>query len=94
MVLELKLEIEPKSLPLPQALLRAPVLELPRMLKQAFELQLNLSKRGQLGMQSTIVGSESTAATSTFASGFHACARTWTQSRSTPRFAIEFAAGT
>lgn len=56
-------------LPLPQALLRTPVLELPRMLKEAFELQLNLSKRGQLGMQSTILGSESTGepATSTFA---------------------------
>ena len=96
LVLELQLEMEPKTLPLPQALLRAPVLELARMLEQAFELQLNLSKRGQLGMQSTIVGSESTGepATSTFASGFNACARTWTKSRSTPRFAIEFAAGT
>ena len=84
LVLELQLEMEPKTLPLPQALLRAPVLELPRMLKQAFELQLNLSKRGQLGMQSTIVGSESTGepATSTFASGFNACSRTWTQYRS------------
>lgn len=70
LVLELQLEMEPKTLPLPQALLRAPVLELARMLEQAFELQLNLSKRGQLGMQPTIVGSESTGspATSTFAS--------------------------
>lgn len=31
LVLELQLEMEPKTLPLPQALLRAPVLELARM---------------------------------------------------------------
>ena len=80
-------EMEPKTLPLPQALLRAPVPELARMLEQAFELQLNLSKRGQLGMQPTIVGSESTGepATYTFASGFNACSRTWTKYRSAPR---------
>lgn len=97
LVLELKLEMEPKTLPLPRALLRAPVLELARVLEQAFELQLNLSKRGQLGMQPTIVGSESTGepATSTFASGFNACYRTWTKFRSASRdLATESAAGT
>lgn len=97
LVLELQLEIEHFSLPLPQALLRAPVLELARMLEQAFELQLNLSKRGQLGMQPTLVGSESTGepATSTFASGFNACSLTWTKYRSAPRYlATESAAGT
>lgn len=75
-----------KSLPLPQALLRAPVLELARMLEQAFELRVN----------GYATGSESTGepATSTFASGFNEI-RTWTPSRSAPRYlATESAAGT
>jgi len=51
------------------------------MLEQAFEPQLDLSKRGQLGMQPILVGSESTGepAASTSASGSNPCSRTWTK---------------